>query len=70
MISMARCTLRLFICYTIHAGTEIQALAFYTETSQTYRAELSKGITAALTKRDEVFGDYRSSEGKSDSKKD
>jgi enoyl-CoA hydratase len=45
----------------IHAGTEIQALAFFTETSQTYRAELGKGVSAALTKRDEVFGDYRTS---------
>ena len=48
----------------IHAGTEIQALAFFTETSQTYRAELGKGVSAALTKRDEVFGDYRTSEDK------
>ena len=48
----------------IHAGTEIQALAFFTETSQTYRAELGKGVSAALTKRDKVFGDYRTSEDK------
>jgi enoyl-CoA hydratase len=43
----------------IRAGTEVQALAFFTETSQTYRAELRKGVTQALTKRDETFGDYR-----------
>jgi enoyl-CoA hydratase len=43
----------------IRAGTEVQALAFFTETSQTYRAELRKGVTQALQKRDEVFGDYR-----------
>ena len=43
----------------IRAGTEVQALAFFTETSQTYRAELRKGVTQALSKRDETFGDYR-----------
>lgn len=43
----------------IRAGTELQALAFFTETSQSYRAELRKGVSQALTKRDEVFGDYR-----------
>lgn len=52
----------------IHAGTEIQALAFFTETSQTYRAELRKGVSAALTKRDEKFGDYRTA-GKTAKKK-
>jgi enoyl-CoA hydratase len=48
----------------IQAGTEIQALAFFTETSQTYRAELRQGVSAALTKRDKVFGDYRTTEDK------
>lgn len=46
----------------IRAGTELQALAFFTETSQTYRAELRNGLTQALSKRDEVFGDYRTKE--------
>jgi len=48
----------------IRAGTELQALAFFTETSQTYRAELRNGLTQALSKRDQVFGDYRTKEQK------
>jgi enoyl-CoA hydratase len=43
----------------IRAGTETQALAFFTETSLAYREELRKGVSQALTKRDETFGDYR-----------
>ena len=50
-----------------HAGTESQALAFLTETSQVYRAELRKGVSEALTKRDKEFGDYRTKGGKSES---
>ncbi len=43
----------------IRAGTEVQALAFFTETSLAYREELRQGVTQALSKRDETFGDYR-----------
>ncbi len=43
----------------IRAGTEIQALAFTTEASRNYAAELKKGVTQALSLRDGKFGDYR-----------
>ena len=43
----------------IRAGTEIQALATTTESSRNYILELQKGVSQALTKRDEKFGDYR-----------
>jgi enoyl-CoA hydratase len=43
----------------IRAGTEIQALAFHQKSSREYLAELAKGVTQALSKRDEKFGDYR-----------
>jgi enoyl-CoA hydratase len=46
----------------IRAGTELQALAFTTETSLAYRRELKKGVKEALSLRDKTFGDYR--EGK------
>lgn len=45
----------------IRAGTEMQQLATFTKTTQAHLAELRKGLTAALTKRDEEFGDYRTS---------
>ncbi len=48
----------------IRAGTEMQQLATFTETTRAHMAELRKGLTAALSKRDEAFGDYRTSEDK------
>ncbi|MBI1848352.1 MAG: enoyl-CoA hydratase/isomerase family protein [Candidatus Rokubacteria bacterium] len=43
----------------IRAGTELQALAFHQRASMEYRQEIREGLTRALTKRDETFGDYR-----------
>ncbi len=48
----------------IRAGTEMQQLATFTKTTQAYFQEMRKGLTQALTKRDEAFGDYRTSGGK------
>ena len=54
----------------IRAGTEMQQLAFFSETTQAYFKEMQKGLTHALSKRDEAFGDYRTanSDNNSDSK--
>ncbi len=49
----------------IRAGTEMQQLATYTATTQAHLAELREGLTAALSKRDSEFGDYRTSGKKS-----
>ncbi|MEM7000391.1 MAG: enoyl-CoA hydratase-related protein [Pseudomonadota bacterium] len=46
----------------IRAGTEMQQLATYTATTQAHLAEIRKGLTQALSKRDEAFGDYRTSD--------
>jgi len=46
----------------IRAGTEMQQLATYTETTQAHLKEIRKGLTQALSKRDEAFGDYRTSD--------
>ncbi len=44
----------------IRAGTELQALAVMTETTQTWMKQLmSRGVTTAVTARDERYGDYR-----------
>ena len=48
----------------IRAGTEMQQLATYTATTQAHLAELREGLTAALSKRDSEFGDYRTSSKK------
>ena len=48
----------------IRAGTEMQQLATFTETTQAHLKELRKGLTQALSKRDEEFGDYRTSDDK------
>lgn len=45
----------------LRAGTEMQQLATFTRTTQAHLAELREGLTAALTKRDAEFGDYRTS---------
>ena len=46
----------------IRSGTEIQALAFHTESTQKHFKELAAGLTEALTSRDQKFGDYRTQE--------
>ena len=46
----------------IRQGTEIQALAFHTESTRAHFKELRAGLTDALSKRDGKFGDYRTSE--------
>ena len=46
----------------IRAGTEIQALAFTTESSRAYRAEFRRdgsSVKEQLNRRDATFGDYR-----------
>ena len=46
----------------IRSGTEIQALAFHTESTRAHFKELAAGLTDALSKRDGKFGDYRTKE--------
>lgn len=48
----------------IRSGTEIQALAFHTESTRAHFKELATGLTDALSKRDGKFGDYRTREEK------
>jgi enoyl-CoA hydratase len=48
----------------IRAGTEMQQLATYTATTQAHLADMRKGLTQALSKRDAAFGDYRTSDKK------
>lgn len=43
----------------IRAGTEMQQLATYTQTTREHLKELREGLTQALSKRDAEFGDYR-----------
>ena len=43
----------------IRSGTEIQALAFHTKSTQAHFKELAAGLTDALSSRDTQFGDYR-----------
>ena len=43
----------------IRAGTDLHALGWHTPASKAYSAELRAGVTQALSKRDGVFGDYR-----------
>ena len=42
-------------------SAEMQQLATFTETTQAHLADMRKGLTQALSKRDEAFGDYRTS---------
>jgi len=49
----------------LRAGTEMQTLATFTRTAQEHFAEIRKGLTEALTKRDAEYGDYRTSDKKS-----
>jgi len=46
----------------VRSVTEIQALAFHTESTKAHFKELAAGLTTALTSRDEKFGDYRTKE--------
>ncbi len=46
----------------IRAGTEMQQLATFTATTQAHLAEIRKGLTQALSKRDAEFGDYRTAQ--------
>ena len=46
----------------IRAGTEMQQLATFTATTQAHLADMQAGLTQALSKRDEEFGDYRTSD--------
>lgn len=43
----------------LRAGTDLHALGWHTPASQEYMAQLRESVTAALTARDKVFGDYR-----------
>ena len=49
----------------LRAGTEMQTLATFTRTAQEHFAEIRKGLTAALSKRDAEYGDYRTGDKKS-----
>jgi len=44
------------------ARPEMQTLATFTRTAQEHFAEIRKGLTEALTKRDAEYGDYRTSD--------
>ncbi|HCC44579.1 MAG TPA: enoyl-CoA hydratase [Gammaproteobacteria bacterium] len=46
----------------IRQGTEIQALAFHTDSTRAHFKELAAGLTDALSKRDGKFGDYRTTD--------
>ena len=48
----------------IRQGTEIQALAFHTQSTRAHFKELAAGLTDALSKRDGKFGDYRTTDKK------
>ena len=43
----------------IRAGTEMQMLATLTQSSRRHLEDIRKGLTQALTRRDEQFGGYR-----------
>ena len=45
----------------IRAGTEMQQLATFTASTQAHLKEIRESLTAALSKRDEAYGDYRTS---------
>lgn len=48
----------------IRYGTEVQALAMHSKSTQEYLKELNKNLNEALTKRDSEFGDYRTKDKK------
>jgi enoyl-CoA hydratase len=43
----------------LRAGTDLHALGWHTPASRAYMAKMREGVKAALTARDETFGDYR-----------
>jgi enoyl-CoA hydratase len=45
----------------MRATADINALGFHQRSSRAYFANFAQGVTAALTARDEQFGDYRTS---------
>jgi len=45
----------------MRATAEIQAMGFHQKSSKEYMAGFAEGVTKALSKRDEKFGDYRES---------
>jgi hypothetical protein len=46
----------------IRIGTELCALGTHQQTMREFVADMQKGLTDALSKRDAPFGDYRTSE--------
>ena len=46
----------------LRAGTDLHALGWHTGASRAYMAKMREGVKAALTARDETFGDYRTNE--------
>ena len=48
----------------LRAGTEVQALGFHTRSAREYRQSFAEGVTQALNKRDEKFGDCRTREAR------
>ncbi len=48
----------------IRYGTEVQALAMHSKSTQEHLKELNKNLNEALSKRDSEFGDYRTKDKK------
>ena len=48
----------------IRAGTEMQQLATFTASTQAHLADMREGLTQALSKRDQAYGDYRTTDKK------
>ncbi|MYH17445.1 MAG: enoyl-CoA hydratase [Gammaproteobacteria bacterium] len=48
----------------IRAGTEMQQLATFTASTQAHLADMRQGLTQALSKRDQAYGDYRTADKK------
>jgi len=49
----------------LRAGADLHALGWHTPASRAYMTELrAEGVTRALSRRDEAFGDYRTSDRK------
>lgn len=49
----------------IRAGTEMQQLATFTDTTRAHLQELRRSLTEALSQRDKEYGDYRTSRDQS-----
>lgn len=50
----------------IRAGTEMQQLATFTQSTRAHLAELRENLTSALSRRDAAYGDYRTATSESD----